>query len=401
MKLICLILFVLAGLAHLSAQTASLRGQITDESGAVIPGATVTLNGPSGTVKTTTSGSDGAYSFTALAPGSYTVKAAAPDLALAQPAKVTLGAGGQTLNLQLKIASTLQQVTVEDNAGPTVSPDAANNASALVLRGEDLDALSDDPDDLQQDLQALAGPSAGPNGGSIYIDGFSGGELPPKESIREIRINQNPFSPEYDKLGYGRIEVFTKPGTDKFHGNGFFNFSDDVWNSRNPYAAQKAPFRLEEYGGNVSGPINKRTSFFLDVRRDAIDNGSIINAVTVDPQTFAVNPFTDVFLTPQRRLVVSPRIDYQVSANNTLSARYHYSRADIQDNGIGSFNLISRGYHSLNTHQTLQLTDTQVIGGSIINEARFQFFHSNGETIANSSTPRSRCWVQLTRGARR
>src|SRR6476661_7308866 len=134
MKLICLILLVLAGLAPLSAQTASLRGQITDESGAVIPGATVTLNGPSGTVKTTTSGNDGAYSFTALAPGSYTVKAAAPDLALAQPAKVTLGAGGQTLNLQLKIASTLQQVTVEDNAGPSVSPDAANNASALVLR---------------------------------------------------------------------------------------------------------------------------------------------------------------------------------------------------------------------------------------------------------------------------
>jgi len=387
MKLICLILFVIAGLAHLSAQTAALRGQITDESGAVIPGATVTLNGPSGAVKTTTSANDGSYSFTALTPGSYTVKAAAPDLALAQPTKVKLGAGGQTLNLQLKIASTLQQVTVEDNAGPSVSPDAANNASALVLRGEDLDALSDDPDDLQQDLQALAGPSAGPNGGSIYIDGFSGGELPPKESIREIRINQNPFSPEYDKLGFGRIEVFTKPGTDKFHGNGFFNFSDDVWNSRNPYAAQKAPFRLEEYGGNVSGPINKRTSFFLDVRRDAIDNGSIINAVTLDPQTLAVNPFTDVFLTPQRRLVVSPRIDYQVSANNTLSARYHYSRADIQDNGIGSFNLISRGYHSLNTHQTLQLTDTQVIGGSIINEARFQFFHTNGETIANNSTP--------------
>ena len=70
----------------------------------------------------------------------------------------------------------------------------------------------------QTDLQALAGPSAGPNGGQIYIDGFTGGQLPPKSSIREIRINQNPFSAEYDKLGYGRIEIFTKPGTDKYHG---------------------------------------------------------------------------------------------------------------------------------------------------------------------------------------
>ena len=90
----------------------------------------------------------------------------------------------------------------------------------MVLRGADLEALSDDPDDLAADLQALAGPSAGPNGGSIFVDGFSGGQLPPKESIREIRINQNPFSPEYDKLGYGKIEIFTKPGSDKYRGTG-------------------------------------------------------------------------------------------------------------------------------------------------------------------------------------
>ena len=70
-----------------------------------------------------------------------------------------------------------------------------------MLRGSDLDALSDNPDDLAADLQALAGPAAGPNGGAIFIDGFSGGQLPPKNSIREIRINQNPFSPEYDRLG--------------------------------------------------------------------------------------------------------------------------------------------------------------------------------------------------------
>src|SRR6202011_5283846 len=102
-----------------------------------------------------------------------------------------------------------------------------NNASATVIRGEDLQALSDDPEDLAADLQALAGPSAGPNGGAIFVDGFSGGELPPKESIGEIRINQNPFSPEYDKLGYGRIEIFTKPGSDHLHGTVGYNLGTD------------------------------------------------------------------------------------------------------------------------------------------------------------------------------
>src|SRR5207245_4330480 len=101
---------------------------------------------------------------------------------------------------QSKVATTAQQVTIQDNPGPSVTADPSNNASALVIQGEDLQALSDDPEDLQADLQALAGPSAGPNGGSIYIDGFSGGELPAKDSIRAIRINQHPFSSVYDKL---------------------------------------------------------------------------------------------------------------------------------------------------------------------------------------------------------
>jgi len=228
-----------------SAQTASLRGQITDESGAVIPSAKVTLNGPSRLVKTATTLVDGSYSFVGLVPGEYTVQASAPELGLPQPVKIALKSGPQTLNLQLKVASTAQQVTVEANSGPTVSTDAASNASALVLRGADLDALSDNPDDLQADLMALAGPAAGPGGGAIFIDGFSGGQLPSKESIREIRINANPFSPEYDKLGYGRIEIFTKPGTDKFHGTVYDNFGDSFWNSRNPYAQQKAPFLLK------------------------------------------------------------------------------------------------------------------------------------------------------------
>src|SRR5207237_3386902 len=127
------------------------------------------------------------------------------------------------------------------------------NASAHVLHGENLQALSDDPEDLQADLQALAGPSAGPNGGAIFVDGFSGGQLPSKDSIREIRINQNPFSPEYDKLGFGRVEIFTKPGADKFRGSTYYNFADSFWNSRNPYSQQKAPFRLHEYGGSLSG----------------------------------------------------------------------------------------------------------------------------------------------------
>ncbi|PYS34793.1 MAG: hypothetical protein DMG14_28600 [Acidobacteria bacterium] len=312
--------------------------------------------------------------------------ASAPDLTTGSM-KVVIRPGVQTLNLQLKVASVTQQVTVEDRA-VTVTPEPANNASATVLGGDDLQALSDNPDDLIAELLAIAGPSGGPGGASVFIDGFTGGQVPSKESIREIRINQNPFSSEYDRIGTGRIEILTKPGTNQFHGSEGFNFSNDFWNSRNPYAQQKAPFLLKEYIGNLSGPMAKRASFFFDLRRDAVDNGAIINGTTLDPVTLdVVNPFTDVFRIPQRRFSINPRTDYQLSANNTLSLRYSFTHIDIPFSGIGSFNLISRGLRTTTIAHTIQATDTAVFAENMVNEMRFQFSRSHNETTPNTVGP--------------
>ena len=384
-------LFVILAFAlSLRAQpTGILQGTITDESGALVPGARITVSNASGPVKSVTSGNDGAYSMAGLPPGSYSVTASSPGLAQIAPAAVDISGAGRAakLDIQLRVSLEKQEVTVQEVTGPAVSTDPAQNAGALVLRGADLDALSDDPDDLQADLEALAGPSAGPNGGQIYIDGFTGGTLPAKDSIREIRINQNPFSPEFDKLGYGRIEILTKPGTDKFRGNVNANFGDDVFNSRNPYAAEKAPFLLREFGGTVSGPINKRASFFLDIFERDIHNGNIINAVTLDPNTFAITPFNSVFEAPQNRLRISPRVDYQLSQNNTLMFRYGFTRNDVQDQGIGNLNLITRGYHRLDLDHTAQITETSVLSSKVINETRFQLYHQNMDQLANTVAP--------------
>ncbi|HEU5239960.1 MAG TPA: TonB-dependent receptor, partial [Pyrinomonadaceae bacterium] len=368
-----------------SAQTPSLRGQVTDQNGAIVVGAKVSVHGA--TVKTATTDNGGSYTFTNLPPGDYTVEASAPSLVLQESVKITLKSGVQTLNLQLTVFIPEQNITVQENNRSVVSTDAANNASAQVLRGEDLDALGDSPEDLQEALLALAGPSAGPSGGQIFIDGFSGGQLPSKDSIREIRINQNPFSPEYDKLGFGRIEILTKPGSAKLGGSAYYNFQNQALNSRNPYAAHKAPFRLHEYGGNITGPINKRASFFLDVRRDDIDNGSIVNAVVLDPTTLTPTSFTDTPVTAQKRFGITPRIDYQINQKHTLVARYAFTHSDVNNAGIGGFNLSSRAVELLNTSHTLQLTETAVISATTINETRFQFSHYANETVPKSSEP--------------
>jgi hypothetical protein len=368
------------------AQTATLRGQATDDSGALVPGAKVTLTGTNGLVKIATSDDKGSYVFAGLAAGDYQLIGSAPDLTMLQPVAISLTVGVQTLNLQLKLVGTAEHVTVQENAGPAVSTDTASNASAVVLRGDDLQALSDDPDDLAADLQALAGPAAGPSGGAMFVDGFSGGEIPPKESIREIRVNQNPFSPEYDKLGLGRIEIFTKPGADRYRGTIDYNFAKDFWNSRNPYSAVKAPLLLNEFEGNIGGPLGKRASFIVEWQRNSVDNGSIVNAVTVDPQTFAVNSFFNTFTVPQRFTRLSPRVDYQLNSNNTLTLRYTFTHVDINGAGIGSFDLATRGYDYNYTNQTVQATETSV-HGSTINETRFQYFRSAQQRLAFDQTP--------------
>src|ERR1700693_3251507 len=228
--------------AGVCAQVApgTLRGKVTDPSGAVIPDATITAIAANGQKTSATSNHQGVYEIKGLPPGSYTVSALGKGFAEYHESDVQVNPGQvQQFDIALGIEVQQEQVSVEAQAN-TVQVSPSQNASAVVIKGKDLEALSDDPDELQSELSALAGPSAGPNGGQIYIDGFTGGQLPPKSAIREIRINQNPFSAEFDRLGYGRIEILTKPGTDKLHGQFFIMGNDNVFNTANPFVAKNA-----------------------------------------------------------------------------------------------------------------------------------------------------------------
>lgn len=353
-----------------------MRGKITDPSHAVIPKATVTITGRDGKSVTVETNHLGIYEVQALAPGAYNVSVTAKGFAVDNEAAIQVNPGQtQKLDIELEIAVEPQHVEVQEEA-PTVSVSPENNASTLVIKGKDLDALSDDPDELQSELQALAGPSAGPNGGQIYVDGFSAGQLPPKSAIREIRINQNPFSAEYDKLGYGRIEIFTKPGTDKFHGQFMANGNDSAFNTLSPFVAEQPGYYSEIFNGNLSGPIDKKASFFFTVQQRDIDNQSLVAATVLGPGN-VVTPYNVAVPSPSKRLNISPRADFQLTSNNTLSIRYQYTQQSQDNGGIGGFSLPSFGYNSHSTENTLQITDTQVISPTIVNETRFQFIRDS------------------------
>jgi len=370
----------------LAQSTGSIGGQVIDSLGAVVVGASVSAVSADGKEVKAVTNAKGEYTIPSLAPGIYTVKVAAAKFAPFENPGVEVKAGERNEQI-IAVTVTGVEAKVDVNTDNTVDTDPSNNAGATVIKDKDLDALPDDPDDLASALQALAGPAAGPNGGQIYIDGFQGGNLPPKESIREIRINQNPFSAEYDRLGFGRIEILTKPGSDKFRGSAFFNFNDESLNSRNPFSVNRAPSQTRYFGGNFSGPIIKgKASFFVDAQSRDIDNNSIVNAIILDPALNPIN-FTQDYRKPTRRFSISPRIDYAINDKNTLVVRYSYDRTKLDNQGIGDLSLISRASNTTSSGQDIRITETAILNAKSVNETRFGYSVDNRDQNGDNSIP--------------
>jgi hypothetical protein len=381
-----LILALCGGVALGQQGAGSLKGQVSDEFGGVIVGATVVAVNRNGVEKTVNTNGEGNFVLNGLAPGKYTIKVTATGFANYENADVEAIAGrSQQLNVTLKVTIEQQKVTVAaDSAGVNTEPD--NNVGAIVLKGADLESLPDDPDDLAAALQALAGPSAGPNGGQIYVDGFSGGRLPPLSTIREIRINSNPYSAEYDRPGFGRTEILTKPGTESFNGEAFFSFNNQALNSRNPFASTRPPYSSRRYGGQLSGPIvKKKASFFLDFEKRDINDQAIIVATVLDPSLNIVSLSQSVPV-PNRRPEFSVRLDYALSPKHTLVGRYENEHSS-STTGVGGFSLASRIYKTVNTQQTVRLTETAILNKRTVNETRAQFSHTHSNDDANNTIP--------------
>jgi hypothetical protein len=384
---LCLLLAALALPSCAAAQTGTLHGTVQDPSGAVVPNATITaisLTGGGVQPLQTKSGADGQYAFRSIAPGSYSVTATAKGFAPLTIPSFTLAAGqARELNLPLAIAVEQQEVTVSgQNQGVNINSD--QNSNAMVIKGSDLDALSDDPDELQNELQALAGPAAGPNGGQIYIDGFEGGQIPPKSAILEIRVNQNPFSAEYDRIGYGRVEIITKPGTQKFQGSVSSFGNSSAFNTGNPLITVQPSYYLYSYSGNISGPITKTSSYFFNAFTITRQNSDIVDAL--NPATLTSN-ITEAYPAPMNFFNLNPRVDFQLTKSNFISIRDSFSRYSGHGNGVGTLNLPDQSTSSINYTNELQIGDTWIINPHLLLEPRFLWRRINNNQMPSLLTP--------------
>ena len=361
---------------------AVMEGRVLDQTGAFVSGVKVTLT--SNTSKQVTSDKEGRFKVT-VPEGFYVVTAEKKGFVAFAAANIEMKPGPPTVQeIRLEVARN-EDITVEERAS-AISLDASQNAGAVVLKESDLESLPDDPDELASALQALAGNSGGPNGGQIYIDGFTGGRVPNKASIKEIRLNSNPFSSEFDRMGFGRIEIITRPGTDRYRGGASFRYNSDDLNTRNPYAPNKPPYQREDYSMDLAGPIAKgKASFSFDSDYRSVDGNETINAVVLN-RDLVSTPFALTVVRPQSRLSFSPRVDWQISDKHSLTLRYSHSENKATDSGIGGFNLPSRGFNSTNFDNNGDLTLNSVLGRKV-NDVRMRFSKSGRGQVSRDFSP--------------
>lgn len=382
----CLLLFSLTSRSFAQQGAGSIKGTVTDQLGSLIVGATIVAKDSRGTERSTTTNATGAYEIRSLAPGKYDLKVSAPGFTVLEEKNVVVKPGtAANLDLQLSI-EVLEQLVTVDNKG--LSTDSDRNGDALILSGRELEALPNDPEALSAALQAMAGPPQGENGPQVTVNGFSNGQIPPKEAIREIRINQNPYSAENEYPGWGGIEIYTQPGSDKFHGGASFGFNDESLNSRNPFALVRAPYQQRLFNANLTGPIiPKRASFAFYFGRNASDSNAVVNATILDPVTLSPALFNQTIVAPNRSTNFGLRGDLKISKKHTLVGNFEYGKGSQSPQGIGGFSLPSRGYRGSRENYTLQLTETAIINEKTINETRLQVQHSVSRQNAITAFP--------------
>lgn len=275
----------------------------------------------------------------------------------------------RTLARQLFLASTRFLNPVQRDALGAVVETNANSD------------LPTDENELREYLRGLVSPAASGNE-SVLINGFSGGRMPNRDEITEIRINDNAFTAEQSDQGRGQTEIRTRGGSGQFNGDLTFGFEDEALDARNPFASSRPPYQTRDFSLNVSAPLirNYLTTTF-GFSKDFSEEGDTLRAFT------PTGLITDAVTRPTRERDVSVRSTAQLAEGHAVTFSYSHGRERSENNGVGGFDLPEQGSAEKGSRYNFQIQDTVVLTPRINHEARFRVNSESEESSPLTSGP--------------
>jgi len=365
-----------------SAQVTSstqVKGRVMDSTGSILLGVQIKVYRGDKVVKEGTTAATGDFEIP-LEAGEYKLELTAPDFEkYTEVVNVTPGMG--PLSITMLLAQITQNVEVNtDRNEISIDPDSSLNTT--VLDKEFIETLPDDEDELATYLQQIAGSRGGTGGGGNFvIDGFGGGRVPPKDQIQEIRINNNPFSSEFSGVGYGRVEIITKPGTGDYRGNLNFEFRDESLNARNPFSPTRPPSQMRNFNSNFSGPIiRNKLTLNLNARHLDNENSDTIRAILPGGEQLS-----QAVVIPNQNRRLEGRSQLALTANNTMYMNFNLLKTDATNQGVGNFNLESRASERHNRSTDLQFREVAILTKSTVHEVRFAYSHDRAQTTPKTT----------------
>ena len=356
--------------------SATLRVIVHDPSGAVIPGARVQVTRADGASHDVASDGQGVATLSAVETGRYRITVSFPGFETNTINDVRLRPGATRRDVTLSIEKLDQSVSVGRDPS-TVASDPNSDRFNTVLSKQQIDALPDDPDEMESALKEMAGPGA-----TIRVDGFRGGRLPPKSQIRSIRFSRDMFAAENHGGGLVFVDITTQPGLGPLRGGLDFTFRDDSLNARNAFVTEKGPEQTQQYAFNLSGTLLKdRTSFSLSAGGASLyDSASILAAVPAGTVNANVRR-------PSDRVNVTARVDHALRKGHTLRVSFQENQNDQQNLGVGGFNLAERGYARASEDRLFRVGESGSLSRNVFAETRVQLHWTSTDATSASELP--------------
>lgn len=361
----------------------ALAVTVLDQTDAALITAEVTIVNAAGVSQTRAVNERGVAEFGALPTGVYQVTATA-DAFRTMTLPVTVRQGRNQATLRLALATVEQTVLVQDQS----AADRRDNGFTTTLTQEEVDSLPDDPDEMADELARMAGPGA-----QIFIDGFRGGRLPPKDQIQQIRFQTNSFAAEYHEAGMIRVEVITRPGMGGWRGMTNVGFRDESLNATNAFAEEKGPEQMKRYMVSFSGPLAKNKSGFSL----SFDGNSSYDSRTIVAQAPG-GGVNGLAVSPTDAMNFSARVEQSIGSGSQIRAEYSRRQNERSNLGVGDFDLPERAYATDMNTDTLRLRHTGVIGKKVFSELRFQYTNQVNGTLPGSIQPTIRVNDAFTAG---